>query len=740
MATSMGPNFTGHPAGMGHPGVAGHPMAQGMPPNAGQQGAPGGAMPHQFVGGHMAVSAPGGQVNPSMMGAMPPGANPNAHALQQMNPGQQQMFPQQHQLQSQFSSPNALAAMRQQHQLLHQHQQRQAMMAQQAIQASMGAGVNMPMGMQFNPQHMQQLQRQRAMAPGQHQAQAQAMMAQQLAFQQHQQQQAQQQQQQQQAQQAQQAQQQAGQGQPMAAGHNSGQQMPMNAQNMPNMPQQNAAAGQGQMAGQPNQPPGQPQPQAQFQPQPPQPGQQPQQAPQQPSQAGTPAPTTQQTPVQTPAPAPAQPVQLPQNQPQPQPAQPQGQPQMTPAQQQMALQSSILQQQRREGMKGQCLIKLMQFSEHLSSFPGSRGKDDLSYWNLFIGRFFSPNSIFRHTLHLGEASTEDGGDKQYEIAYPAIARYFHTHFSSGVKSMQLVLDKGVIDKPLPGDCHCIENPRASMQYWFETGSHLVATGTLRVQFDSDQRIELFEFLTTGHEEYISRKQVIEAAKPAHVWMKDWHKVNSQDTKQSPEMSKKGKVRQLKSPQTQPPEVLVDLPDSAVTSKGVTDAVFQFLELVEVMGQMNPLFSFYHSNPGLGPYQAMEQYVSSHINSAQPAMNGQPMPPQPRTPSFGQFPMGASPAATHMNLPGSPHMGSPAPGHMQAPGMQLQQSQQGTSSSGPSANTSPASNKRRRPSGVKIEDDGSGAPTPVIAQVNGIQNRGAKPPTPRMTKRVKGNPS
>lgn len=98
MATSMGPNFTGHPAGMGHPGVAGHPMGPGMPPNS-AQGAPGGGMPQQFAGAHMV--GPGGQVNPALMGAMPPGANPHAHALQHLNPAQQQMFQQQHQQQLQ---------------------------------------------------------------------------------------------------------------------------------------------------------------------------------------------------------------------------------------------------------------------------------------------------------------------------------------------------------------------------------------------------------------------------------------------------------------------------------------------------------------------------------------------------------------------------------------------------------------------------------------------------------------
>lgn len=97
MATSIGPNFSGHPAGMGaHPGVAGHPMGgPGMQPNQGQPGQPGGGMPHQFPGGHMAVSGPGGQVSHPLMAGMPPGANPQAASFQNMSPAQQQMFQQQ---------------------------------------------------------------------------------------------------------------------------------------------------------------------------------------------------------------------------------------------------------------------------------------------------------------------------------------------------------------------------------------------------------------------------------------------------------------------------------------------------------------------------------------------------------------------------------------------------------------------------------------------------------------------
>jgi len=173
-------------------------------------------------------------------------------------------------------------------------------------------------------------------------------------------------------------------------------------------------------------------------------------------------------------------------------------------------------------------------------------------------------------------------------------------------------------------------------------------------------------------------------------------------------------------------------------------------MVEIMGQMNPLFNYYHNNPGLSPYTALDQYVNL-INQQQGMNGGQPMPQAgaPRTPSFGQFQMTHSPAMANSMLPGSPHIAnSPAPGSMAAPVMQMQASQQGTNSSGPSANTSPAQgNKRRRPSTVKAEEDANNAaaqhaqngpvsaPTPVpvpvgTPQLNGVQLK-KQPPTPRL---------
>jgi hypothetical protein len=151
-----------------------------------------------------------------------------------------------------------------------------------------------------------------------------------------------------------------------------------------------------------------------------------------------------------------------------------------------------------------------------------------------------------------------------------------------------------------------------------------------------------------------------------------------------------------------------------------------MQLSEVMGQMGELFHYSHQHPSLSPNACLEQYVVTQVNPTNGA-GQQPNPSGPRTPGMANFQMTASPAAAHLQLPGGSPLvtGSPA----QAPGMQLQHSQHGTSSSGPSANTSPnASNKRRRPSAVKTEEE---------TQVNGAAKSTVRP-SPRLTKKQKPN--
>lgn len=187
--------------------------------------------------------------------------------------------------------------------------------------------------------------------------------------------------------------------------------------------------------------------------------------------------------------------------------------------------------------------------------------------------------------------------------------------------------------------------------------------------------------------------------------------------------------------------------------------------------MQDLIVHYHSNPGMTSSEALsnlistypQQYGSQQIQQAQ-QMNmaqqttaliqqqQQNLPPGARTPSglgsanaAGGQPQFMSPHITNLGLPsamnGSPHlsMQTHTPSPAQAHNLIPTHSQQGTNSSAASATTSPnVSNKRRRPSAVKVEaDDGSG-------EVNGGSGAQQKvKQSPRVggqNKRVKPNAS
>lgn len=107
---------------------------------------------------------------------------------------------------------------------------------------------------------------------------------------------------------------------------------------------------------------------------------------------------------------------------------------------------------------------------------------------------------------------------------------------------------------------------------------VVSRGNLKVLFDSNHKIETMDFETASNEEYLPRNKVVDAARPLHEWQKEWRQVNAPaDGKQSPEISKKGKAKPLKSPPNPPPEI--DIPETKVKANmGITPNVFRFLEV------------------------------------------------------------------------------------------------------------------------------------------------------------------
>ncbi|EXJ89477.1 hypothetical protein A1O3_02544 [Capronia epimyces CBS 606.96] len=668
----MAPTFPPH-AGMapGHPGMPhGHPMAGMQHPGAGHMGVQPG--PGMMQGMHPGVSGPQVTQGPMVTG-MPPGAGTPAPgpmhngtmAMAHLGP-QQAMFQQQHPQMNFGQMPMTP----QQQQML----ARQRMMQQMQQQQQQGMPMGLPNGPSFNQAQLAQMKMGMGMHP---QMQMNPNNPQVQNFQH------QQQQHQQRLMQAQQAQ----------AAHHAAQMAA--AQN------QRAANQQMQMTRS--------------------------------QERHTQTPVSQPTPIpQTQAPQQPVPTSQPQPQPsQPKPQQPQAQPGGNQQQTQPASQPVKTSEPEEEPtvkqqhdvaapmlvpevakpdtmMGGQCILQLIMYQDTLAAPDRPH---DLDYWEQIIGRYFSPFGSIRQQLF----SNKNGVDKSFQLQYPSLARYYHTHFASGVKQLLLQSYDHNQNKLPNGGVH-IWSSNASLTYIFGNDIRVTTTGQLRVIFDDMQKIEHLNISTSGWQEYIPRNALTQPPSP--------------ETKQSPKINKNVKRAQGKAAAL---STQLIIPSSGVGEWGVPNHIFQFLEIAEVMTAMGPLMEYFHSHPGVGiketmfrvtqeNAQAMAQVNSTRMqNHMARTANGQVPYSNAMHPGMNGPTMMNSPGMGHLAVSqtqGSPLMGgpvhTPSPAQNPAAGgvsMMHQMSAQGSNlsgSQGPSTNTSPnVSNKRRRASAVKLEEENAG---------------------------------
>ncbi|KAI2413054.1 hypothetical protein LOZ41_003465 [Ophidiomyces ophidiicola] len=422
----------------------------------------------------------------------------------------------------------------------------------------------------------------------------------------------------------------------------------------------------------------------------------------QPQQTQPQLPVTSQPPQQT---AQAQPQQ---GQPQQTPSttQPPQQPQMTAQEAQLRAQqqgaSSVMMPSRMP--KRSFMFRLLSFAEQLSAYSNRNPAQGFAFWQSFVEQFYSQVGVLRQGVWNAQR-----GSKQFEISTPALARYYWTQFNSGIRQIQMIVEAAV-EKDLPTGGQVLESPRTFFLYWFDNGCQLVSRGAIKAYFNPNGQIDVLDIGTNGHTEYIPRNLLQNPESP--------------DQKQSPKVNK-AFTKRMQQKQSITPNV--SLPDSVVTDDGVPVAVMRFLEVAEIISQMQHLFQFSLQNPHLSPPEALRQLVASYPHQQNAVQMNYSQSHQQqghiqRTPSLNGPNQFASPAMAHLGIPGvqgSPHFGGPAhtPSPAQNPmvgpvAMAAQQSQQGTNTSvsqGTSANTSPnVSNKRRRASTIKMEADENSA--------------------------------
>jgi hypothetical protein len=97
----------------------------------------------------------------------------------------------------------------------------------------------------------------------------------------------------------------------------------------------------------------------------------------------------------------------------------------------------------------------------------------MNNWQSFVSRFFSETGVLRQSLW----NEADHASKEFEIQYAALARYYFTHFDSGVRNVQIILQNAQ-EKELPNNSHFVECQKANFIYWFDNGSQVSQDSSL----------------------------------------------------------------------------------------------------------------------------------------------------------------------------------------------------------------------------------------------------------------------
>jgi hypothetical protein len=204
---------------------------------------------------------------------------------------------------------------------------------------------------------------------------------------------------------------------------------------------------------------------------------------------------------------------------------------------------------------GLSILRLVQYQDHLGNPERPR---ELEYWEGFVAKFFSPEGVLRQQLW----NSKNRGDKTYRIEYPSLPRFYLAHFLGGIEQIWMSV-LGANEKALMhAGHHTVWSGTASTKYAYENGTAVITFGQVKVNFDSENRIELLDITTTGWKEYIPRELLGPPRSPP-------------DQKESPKLNKNLKRQQ---PKQAPAPPSPPIPGSRVADYGVPKPLIQYLEV------------------------------------------------------------------------------------------------------------------------------------------------------------------
>ena len=203
---------------------------------------------------------------------------------------------------------------------------------------------------------------------------------------------------------------------------------------------------------------------------------------------------------------------------------------------------------------GLSILRLVQYQDHLGN---PERPDELDYWENFVAKFFSPEGVLRQQVW----NSKGKGDKTYRIEYPSLPRFYLAHFLGGITKIWMSV-LGASEKALVHQGHhTVWSGTASTKYAYTNGTAVITFGEVKVNFDSENRIELLDITTSSWTEYIPRELVPPKSPP--------------DQKESPKVNKNLKRQQ---PKPAPSLPSPSIPESRVGDYGVPRTLIQYLEV------------------------------------------------------------------------------------------------------------------------------------------------------------------
>jgi len=211
---------------------------------------------------------------------------------------------------------------------------------------------------------------------------------------------------------------------------------------------------------------------------------------------------------------------------------------------------------------GQLINKLAQFNEHLH-----RQTTNIQFWRDFVNDYFEPNAIYKYIVwHKADNSS---GFQLFQISRHTLPRYFYLLYSCSISSIDYFLENPR-ELSLDDHTYLLLSTKTNVEYTYENGGCIVTKGLLRITFNGDLKILLWEFEARRHIEYLPLSKIKESI---------------------------GQDKEIQ---------FENLPFCQVNEFGLPPSVMRCFEISEVLNSKNDLISFCIEHE-LSPLMSLEQY-------------------------------------------------------------------------------------------------------------------------------------